>query len=211
LEWPQLAEGVGDDAVYYNPTALGRVRFAVGPKIGDADAAFAALTAPMRRGPVDDGADIVEPSAEDSNAIQGGSGEAAIAQETPERIEIAVRCDQAGVLVLADRMTPGWTVTVDGVSKPALTVDYLFRRPRRPPHRRLELSRPGLSRGSVDYDLRWSRASSVAYRIRMGAIGKTEPLVRSSIPKTGEQIWRSTLCRDTTFCRPGIVPLPHAL
>jgi uncharacterized membrane protein YfhO len=98
------------------------VRFPRGPKIGDEKSALAALTSPKIDEP-----SIVETSSEDPNAIREGAGEASITSEGPERIEIAVRCDKPGVLLLADRMAPGWTVTIDGVSKPALTVDYLFR------------------------------------------------------------------------------------
>ena len=122
LEWPQVATGAVVDAIYFNPTAMSRTRFASAPSIGDADAAFAALTSPDRNV-----SSVVEPSQENPAAIRGGYGEASIILETPERVEIAVRCDRAGVLVLADRMAPGWSVTVDGDPRVSVTVDYLFR------------------------------------------------------------------------------------
>jgi hypothetical protein len=121
-EWRQVATGSVVDAIYLNPTDMPRVRFPRGPKIGDEKSALAALTSPKIDEP-----SIVETSSEDPNAIREGAGDASITSERPERIEIAVRCDKPGVLLLADRMASGWKVTVDGVSKPSLTVDYLFR------------------------------------------------------------------------------------
>jgi len=121
-EWPQVATGPVVDAVYLNPTALPRLRFAKSPRLGDEEAAFAALT----RANLDEPS-IVESSVEDSTPIREGAGETTITTEIPERVEISVRCESPGVLVLADRMSPGWSVAVDGRPKPPLTVDYLFR------------------------------------------------------------------------------------
>jgi hypothetical protein len=118
IEWPQVATGAVMDGVYFNPAALPRVRFAKKPMLGDEEAAFEALRSP----------DLSSPSVvEGAEPVAEGEGEATIRQETHERIEIAVRCTKLGVLVLADRMAPGWKVSVDGESKPTLTVDYLFR------------------------------------------------------------------------------------
>jgi hypothetical protein len=117
-EWPQVATGPVVDAIYVNPTALPRVRFANKPKLGDKEAAFAALTSPNL-----DNASVVE----GVGPIEEGAGEASIVKEEPERVEIAVKCTKPGVLVFADRMAPGWSVAVDGAPQSALTVDYLFR------------------------------------------------------------------------------------
>jgi hypothetical protein len=121
-EWPQVATGPVVDAIYLNPTALPRLRWAKAPRIGDEEAAFAALTSPNLDEP-----SVVESSREYASGLQEGTGEAIILSEMPERIEISVRCEKPGVLVLGDRMAPGWSVAGDGPPKEALTVDYLFR------------------------------------------------------------------------------------
>ena len=117
-QWPQVAAGPVVDAIYANPAAQPRVRFANRPKLGDEEAAFIALTSPNL-----EDASIVE----GKGLVEEGAGEASIVKEQPEGVEIAVRCTKPGVLVFADRMAPGWSVTLDGVPQAALTVDFLFR------------------------------------------------------------------------------------
>ena len=46
---------------------------------------------------------------------------------TPERVEIRVRADQPGYLVLTDTWYPGWVATVDGTAVPIYRADSIFR------------------------------------------------------------------------------------
>ncbi len=54
-------------------------------------------------------------------------GEARIAQDEPERVELEVSCDRRALLVLNDAYAAGWSATVDGNRVEILATNYLAR------------------------------------------------------------------------------------
>jgi hypothetical protein len=60
-------------------------------------------------------------------AIAGPPGSARITSWKPDRVEIAVDARNTAVLTLHEPWYPGWEVEVDGVAKPLLRTDILFR------------------------------------------------------------------------------------
>jgi hypothetical protein len=64
-----------------------------------------------------------------SDGKAGPAGTATITVDTPDRVEldVSVRPDGSGVLVLADTDAPGWVAEVDGRQTPIFTVDGAFR------------------------------------------------------------------------------------
>ena len=59
--------------------------------------------------------------------VAAGSSHAEIVAWRPDRVEIAVTAATPNLLTLHDPWYPGWEVDVDGVSKPLLRTDILFR------------------------------------------------------------------------------------
>lgn len=57
----------------------------------------------------------------------GPAGVATITAYAPDRVELDVRADRPGVLILTDVMAPGWVAERDGVAVPIATVDETFR------------------------------------------------------------------------------------
>jgi hypothetical protein len=57
----------------------------------------------------------------------GPAGSASIVSSAPDLVELDVRANRPGVLVLTDVMAPGWTAERDGVATPIATVDGAFR------------------------------------------------------------------------------------
>jgi hypothetical protein len=55
------------------------------------------------------------------------AGAARITAWRPDRVEIAVDARSATILTLHDLWYPGWEVEIDGVSRPMLRADVLFR------------------------------------------------------------------------------------
>jgi hypothetical protein len=91
----------------------------------DAEAALAAVLAPSfdaRRCAV-----VEEPVQQLADPPPGASEEARLARYREEDVVIEVRAAAPGLLVLADAFYPGWEVTVDGVRRPLLRANYLFR------------------------------------------------------------------------------------
>lgn len=60
-------------------------------------------------------------------ATPGPAGTATITRDTPDRVEVAVRADRPGLLVLTDVFAPGWVAERDGVVVPIAQVDGAFR------------------------------------------------------------------------------------
>ena len=50
-----------------------------------------------------------------------------VAEATPNQVQISVRANEVGWLVLSDVWYPGWQATVDGAAVPIMKADYLFR------------------------------------------------------------------------------------
>jgi hypothetical protein len=55
------------------------------------------------------------------------SAEVRFLRDDPEQIEISVRSDRPGFLVLSDSDYPGWEATVNGKAQPIYRANYLFR------------------------------------------------------------------------------------
>jgi len=120
--WRQVADNPSADAVFLSPSPFPRVRFAESAKAGNAEEAFATLFKPIKESTV-----VLEGNVDASSLPKSANGAAKIVRDEPERIEISVETSTGGVVVLADRMSPGWTATIDGKPVVALTADYLFR------------------------------------------------------------------------------------
>lgn len=121
VRWRQIAEGANSDALFVSPNPAPRVRIASSAVAGTAEEALLALLKPMDQTPV-----VLE-GVHSGMPPTSSTGTATIVRDEPERIEIAVDSTTGGVLVLADRMSPGWWATLDGGFTIAATADYLFR------------------------------------------------------------------------------------
>ena len=62
-----------------------------------------------------------------TEAPPGSAGSATIAIDEPDRIEVRVQADRAGMLVLTEVMVSGWTAEVDDVPATIVTTDATFR------------------------------------------------------------------------------------
>jgi hypothetical protein len=120
--WRQVADTPSADAVFLSPNPALRVRVAEFAKAGNTEEAFETLFKPLKDSTV-----VLEGVVEASSLPKSAKGTAKLVRDEPERIEISVESASGGVLVLADRMSPGWTATIDGKPAVALTADYLFR------------------------------------------------------------------------------------
>jgi Bacterial membrane protein YfhO len=90
-----------------------------------AEAAFAAVLAPSfnaRRCAV-----VEEPVGPLADPPPGVTEEVRLARYREEDVVVDVRAAAPALLVLADAFYPGWQVTVDGVRRPLLRANYLFR------------------------------------------------------------------------------------
>ena len=121
----------GDVKVYENLQPLPRAYLAGGVTVVESDeAALAALAAPD----FDPAASTVLLRADlAAHGLDGvldglvGGGEVTVKRHAPEDVELQVRTDAPGLLVLADTWYPGWVATVDGAPTPILRADYLLR------------------------------------------------------------------------------------
>lgn len=116
-----------DGDVWENPAAVGRVRVAGRPiAVWGLGSALAALASSGVR-PGEDA--VVELPR--GNLPQGvpsrSSGRAKVVGETNTGVSIAAVMDDPGLVVLADRLTDGWSVTVDGRAARAVRVDAAMR------------------------------------------------------------------------------------
>ncbi|MEO8229222.1 MAG: DUF6044 family protein [Chloroflexota bacterium] len=120
----------GDVTIYEDPNAFPRA-FVVGAveSLGDRTAVLermaGATLAELR------GRAFVSGHESTVEALIGGTpgpaGSARIVVNRPDRIEIDVRADRPGLVVLTDVMEPGWTADVDGSPAEIATVDATFR------------------------------------------------------------------------------------
>ena len=127
----------GEVHVYEVPDVLPRA-FIAGSVSSVADrtaviAAMASATTEELRGTVFvDAGEPLAVSADQPNAAgpagpAGSAGSADITTYAPDRIDVAVRADRPGILVLTDVMAPGWVAEVDGRPTDIATVDATFR------------------------------------------------------------------------------------
>lgn len=59
--------------------------------------------------------------------MEAGAGDARVLLDQPGRLELAVRADRPGLLVVNDAFAPGWSATVDGRPAETLRANYLAR------------------------------------------------------------------------------------
>lgn len=103
---------VGTVRVFHNPEARPRARFLGRPVYADSRSGAEEA---MKRGglAVRDRAVVEDPD----RPLKPGAearGKARITKDQAERVEVEVRAETAGYLVLADTYDPGWSVSVDG-------------------------------------------------------------------------------------------------
>ena len=121
----------GDVKVYENLGTLPRAYLAGGVAVVESDAAaLAALAAPdfdPAQTTVLVQSDLDELGL--SSALDGlaGGGEVTVLRYLSEDVELRVRTEQPGLLVLADTWYPGWNATVDGQAAPIVRANYLLR------------------------------------------------------------------------------------
>ena len=111
--------------IHYNPRALPRARFVGEPAYAtderDAMRLMKSLGADARRRVVVESVD--RPVA----STQVARGSARIVSEIPERVEVAVRAETPGFLLLSDTYDPGWSATVDGRAATISPANVAFR------------------------------------------------------------------------------------
>ena len=118
----------GDTKVYENLAVLPRA-YVVGRvlSVGSDQAALEVL----RSSSFDPRAEaVVTAGALEAAGIQpqaGQSAQARIVSYADERVVVETDLSSPGLLVLADTNYPGWKAVVDGVERPIVTTDYLFR------------------------------------------------------------------------------------
>jgi hypothetical protein len=116
-----------EDGLWRNPTALPRaflVRRVRG--VADADAAFAAVSAPGFR-PRDE-AIVEEPLGADLPAGPVAAAESArVVRRSPHELVVAVDAAAPALLVVTETHYPGWTASVGATPAPVARVDYAFR------------------------------------------------------------------------------------
>ena len=120
----------GDVKVYENLHSLARAYLAGGVALVESDeAALAALAAPdfdPARNTVLVRSDLEEQGV--SVPVDGlAGGEVTVTRYAAETVDLRVRAEQPGLLVLADTWYPGWTATVDGEPTPIVRANYLLR------------------------------------------------------------------------------------
>jgi hypothetical protein len=120
--WRQVAEGPIADALFISSKPAPRVKVARRAVTGTADEAFVALFQPVETSPV-----VIEGLSPDDRLQWSATGTTTVVRDDPERVEIEADLSDEGILVLSDRMSLGWSATVDGVAQYPLTADYLFR------------------------------------------------------------------------------------
>ena len=126
-------------------------------------------TAVVRRDDLGDGA-----------APRSGAGDARVVHEQNGRVVLEATLERPGVVVLADQLTPGWHVRVDGSPAEALYVDAVLRGVRVPAGRHVvewSYQVPGLRLGAatsvvgIGLALAWGWAIHVRRRTRRRTLG----------------------------------------
>ena len=122
--WPLAAITQASDAIYMNPNAYPRAWLAESVTIMDAEAALEALLEPR--------VDLRQRSAVEWLPVGGelpedARGTVSVSEPVPEQVILSTESETGGLVVLADRLEEGWTVTVDGRPAPVLRANFLFR------------------------------------------------------------------------------------
>lgn len=121
--WQAGEIGPSGELVFRNPNAYPRAYWARSALAVKPDEALDAL--------LDPGRDLRERSVFEGDAAAPRSvdaaGSAMLRDDRPERVVIEAESPAGGLLVLADRMAPGWRVLVDHAPATALVANYLFR------------------------------------------------------------------------------------
>jgi hypothetical protein len=127
----------GDVKIYENLEALPRAYLVHRARVEPDDLAAVAA---MRSPDFVPGEEIIlaegEPYPNTGHRLTGhtsGADEVRITRYEPERVELAVRADSEGYLLLGDTYYPGWEVTVDGQPARLLRANLMFRAVHLPP------------------------------------------------------------------------------
>ena len=134
--WAAALEGAGmiplrvasdaEAGLWRNPTALPRAFLVRRVRaVADADAAFAAVSAPGFR-PRDEA--VVEQPLDAARAGGTAAGDSArVVRRSPEETVVAVEAASAALLVVTDTHYPGWTARVGDAPADVHRVDFAFR------------------------------------------------------------------------------------
>ena len=121
----------GDVKIYENLEKLPRAYLAGGVTVLESDEAALAALAQTDFDPAQTTvltqSDLEEQGLTNALAGSADGGDVVVTRYLPEDVELRVRTEQPGLLVLADTWYPGWIATVDGVPAPILRANYLFR------------------------------------------------------------------------------------
>jgi hypothetical protein len=112
--------------VYENEQALPRARYV--PRVAVKNEAEVLPALASRAW---DGRRVAIVAAGDAAALRGsggdGSGTVEFVADEPERVVLRATATAPGFLLLADEFFPGWTVTVNGVTRPVVRANHTFR------------------------------------------------------------------------------------
>lgn len=130
---------IGQLRLWKNESALPRIRWVPNwEPVGGTEDAMAALLAPdfpvettcvvaRSGGAAERLAALLPAGAPEDASDLAERGTAQLVRESPEELEIAVKADVAGLLVVADSYDRGWKALLDGKSAPVYQVNGLFR------------------------------------------------------------------------------------
>ena len=159
-EWPARGR-TAFTSIHENLAVYPRAYLAGSHRGATAAQALAALLDPrtdLRNEPVFEGV---------GDSPGGPAGTVRWLHDEPETVSLEVDSPAGGVVVLLDRMAPGWSVTVDGRDAPALHANFLYRGVAVAAGRhtvRWSYRTPGLAAGAAVSLLAWLALAALAWR-----------------------------------------------
>lgn len=122
--WTLEMTGSHGELVYVNPNADPRTYMPALAVAGDSNEALSLLLDPAGNPPQ---RAIFEKTAAHTTDLPAAQGTARITRERRSEVVVEASSQTGGLVVLNDRMAPGWNVDVDGIPAEPLTANYWFR------------------------------------------------------------------------------------